>query len=325
MRRALAWGVVAAAAVMSGSAFAQDWPTRPLTMIVPFAAGGGVDTTARSITPRLAETLGQQIVVENVGGSGGMIGGARVAKAAPDGYTFMMGSAGTHAINQSLYKKPLYNSATDFTAAGIAAHSFFILIARKDFPANTLPEFVAYAKANGAKMQYASAGAGSSTHVACLILNAAIGASITHIPYRGTAMAIQDLMAGRIDYICEPISTALAQVRGGNVKAVVNLGPARTPVLPDLATAAEQGLPDATMTSWTGFFFPKGTPAPIVKRFSQALHDALETPAVRTRLQGLGLAPAAPQERTPEFAAKFIPAEIEKWGKPIRAAGLSAD
>lgn len=316
---------LAAAALPTRHGSAQDWPTRPLTLVVPFAAGGGVDTTARAFTPRLSEVLGQQIVVENVGGGGGMVGGTRVAKAAPDGYQLVIGTAGTHAINQSLYKRPLYNSATDFAPAGIAAHSFLVLIARNDLPPNTLAEFAAYAKANADRMQYASAGTGSSTHVACLILNNALGVTITHVPYRGTAMAMQDLFAGRIDYICEPISTALPHIRGGTVKAITSLGPQRTPVLPALATAAEQGFPGATTTSWLGFFFPRATPAAIVQRFSRALHDTLETPSMLARLASLGLVPAAPEERTPEFAAKFVPAEIEKWGRPIKASGISAD
>jgi tripartite-type tricarboxylate transporter receptor subunit TctC len=296
-----------------------------LTLVVPFAAGGGVDTTARAFTPRLSEVLGQQIVVENIGGGGGMVGGARVAKATPDGYQLMMGTAGTHAINQTLHKQPLYNPSTDFAAAGIAAHSFLVLIARNDLPVSTLPEFAAHAKANAGRMQYASAGTGSSTHVACLILNNALGVTITHVPYRGTAMAMQDLFAGRIDYICEPISTALPHIRAGSVKVVSSLGPKRTPVLPELATAAEQGFPEATTTSWLGFFFPRETPQPIVQRFSRALHDTLETPSMLARLASLGLVAAAPDERTPEFAAKFIPAEIEKWGKPIKAGGITAD
>ena len=314
-----------AIACLSGHASAQDWPTRPLTLVVPFAAGGGVDTTARAFTPRLSEVLGQPLVVENVGGGGGMVGGARVAKATPDGYQLMMGTAGTHAINQTLHKRPLYNSATDFAPAGIAAHSFLVLIARSDLPPNTLPEFVAYAKANASRMQYASAGTGSSTHVACLILNNAMGVTITHVSYRGTAMAMQDLFAGRIDYICEPISTALPHIRGGTVKAITSLGPHRTSVLPALATAAEQGLPSATTTSWLGFFFPRETPRVVVQRFSRALHDTLETPSVQARLASLGLVSASPEERTPEFAATFVPAEIEKWGRPIKASGISAD
>jgi tripartite-type tricarboxylate transporter receptor subunit TctC len=309
----------------AAAANAQDWPTRPVTMVVPFGAGGGVDVTARILAPRLGQILGQQVVVENIGGAGGMTGSARVAKAAPDGYQFVYGNAGTHAINQTFYKHPLYNAAVDFAPAGMVTHTFFTLITRNDLPANTLPQFIAYARANQAKMQFGSAGAGSTTHMVCVMLNTAMGTSITHVPYRTTAVAMQDMIAGRIDFICEPILTAMAQIRGGSVKPIAFLGPRRTPVLPDLATADENGLPGFVVSGWGAFFFPAGTPTAIVHRLSKAASQTLDTPSVRERIEGLGYDPPPPNERTPEYMEKFIPAEIERWAAAIKAAGIGSD
>ena len=189
-----------ALAAAAAPAHAQDWPTRPVTMVVPFAAGGPADTVGRILAPRLAELLGQQIVIENVGGAGGMTGADRVAKAPPDGYQLVLGNLGTHAANQTFYRNPLYNAASDFAPVMLVAETPLVLLARKDLPADTLPQFAAYAKANRDKMQYGSGGAGSASHLACVLLNAAIGVDVTHVPYRGAAPAMQDLIAGRIDY-----------------------------------------------------------------------------------------------------------------------------
>src|SRR6266540_1219544 len=244
-------------------ASAQDWPSRAITMIVPYAAGGPVDTLGRILAARLSEILGQQVVVENVPGAGGMTGSSRVAKAPPDGYTVLLSGSAVLAINQTLYKRPLYNAVTDFEHVVLFSDSARVLITRKDLPVNTLAEFVAYAKANQAKMQYGSAGAGSATHIACVLLNAKMGTSITHVPYRGTGPALQDLMAGRIDFMCEVISTALPQIRGDTVKAIATMSATRAAVLPDVPTALEQGLADVDANGWNGFFFPKDTPEAI--------------------------------------------------------------
>jgi len=305
-------------------AAAQEWPTRPVTMVVTFAAGGPNDTVARILAPRMSEVLGQQVIIENVGGAGGMVGSYRVAKAPPDGYQFVYGSIATHAQNQSLYKKPLYNAATDFAPVGLFTTSTKPLIVRNDLPARTLPDFVAYARANQGKMQFGSAGAGSATHVACVLLNSAIGVSVMHVPYRGSALAMQDLIAGRIDYMCDAIQTALPQIQAHAVKAIALLSPNRTVVLPDLPTASEQGL-SIDCDSWAAFFLPKGTPGPIIRRLNEAMSLALDTPAVRDRLEAIGVTPVPPERRTPEYLAKYVPAEIEKWAAPIKAAGISAD
>ena len=224
-----------AALVSAGQATAQDFPTRPVTMVIPFAAGGPQDTIGRIIAQRMSELLGQQVVVENVGGAGGMTGSKRVADAKPDGYTMVLGSVGTHAQNQTLYKRPLYNVETDFTPVAYLAVTPIALITRPDLPVNNLKDFVAYAKANQGKMQFGSAGAGSATHLGCVVLNTAMGTPmITHVPYKGTGPAMQDLIGGRIDYLCEIIATAKPQIEGQKVKGIAIMTKERSPVLPDL-------------------------------------------------------------------------------------------
>ena len=304
---------------------AQDWPTRPLTLVVPFSPGGGVDASARVQAQRMSELLGQPIVVENIGAAAGMAGGQRVATAAPDGYTFLVGNTGTHAYNQSLYKKPLYNAASDFQPVGLMTESPRILIARKDLPVNNLQEFVAYAKQNQTKMQYGSAGVGSGTHLPCALLNMAMGVDITHIPYRGAGPVMQDLIGGRLDYMCDTIQTGAAQANGGSVKGIAVMSAKRVPIIPDVPTTGEQGLPGVEATVWNAFFLPKGTPEPIVRKLNQAMRETLEDPVIRKRLENFGLEIVPPEQRTPEYLAKFLPEEIARWGKVIKAAGISAD
>jgi tripartite-type tricarboxylate transporter receptor subunit TctC len=310
---------------LPGAATAQAWPARPITLIVPFAPGGGIDASARIQAQHIGELLGQAIVVENVGAAAGMAGSARVAKAPPDGYTFLIGNTGTHAYNQSLYKKPLYDAAADFTPVGLATESPRILIARKDLPVRDLREFVAYAKANQAKMQFGSAGVGSGTHLPCVLLNRAIGVEITHVPYRGAGPAMQDLIAGRIDYMCDTIQAGAVQVKAQAVKGLALMSAKRAPVVAELATSGEQGLGGVEASVWNAFFLPKGTPDPIVRRLNRAMNDMLDNPGIRKRLEELGLEIVGPERRSPEYLAKFVPEEVERWGRVIRAAGISAD
>jgi tripartite-type tricarboxylate transporter receptor subunit TctC len=314
-----------AAGLLAGSASAQDWPARPVTMIVPFAAGGGLDVAARNLATRIGEVLGQTVVIENVGGAGGMIGASRVAKATPDGYTFVFGNSGTHAANQTLYKKPLYDATTDFEPVILFITLPRVMSARKDFPADTLQEFIAHAKANHAKMQFGSAGAGSAGHVGCLLLNTAVGVDITHVPYRGSGPAMQELIAGRHDYICEVISTSLTQIKAKAIKPLAVMALERSPVLPDVPTAHEQGLTNLDASAWYAFFLPKGTPKPIVDKLNAAVSQTLDTPAVRERLEGLGMTIVPKERRSPDHLAKFVRSEVEKWAAPIKAAGLTAD
>ncbi|HKA79094.1 MAG TPA: tripartite tricarboxylate transporter substrate binding protein, partial [Xanthobacteraceae bacterium] len=243
----------------AGSAAAQSWPTRPVSMVVPFAAGGGTDVLGRIIGRRLGEVLGQQVVIENVGGAGGMVGSARVAKAPPDGYQFVLGSR-ADAINQTLYKNPLYNLRTDLVPVVLVADQPTVLVARKDLPADNLQEFIAYAKKNQATMQFGSAGAGSTGHVDCALLNATIGVEIAHVPYRGGGPAMQDLIAGRFDYFCTLSGTIVPQIESKLVKPIAVLTRERAPMLPNLASAHEQGLKDFEASTWFAFFLPSRTP-----------------------------------------------------------------
>jgi tripartite-type tricarboxylate transporter receptor subunit TctC len=306
-------------------AAAQDWPTRPLTMVVAFAAGSSIDVLARILAPRMSELLGQQVVIENVSGAAGMIGTARVAKAMPDGYQFVLGGTGPFAQNQTLYKNLPYNAAADFTPVALLAETPPVLLTRKDLPAQNLSEFIAYAMANQAKMQYGSSGGGTATHLACALLNAAIGINVTHIPYRGGGPAMQDLIAGRIDYQCPLSAVAIPQIEGKTVNAIAVLTKNRSASMPALASAHEQGLVDFAAAGWYGFFLPKGAPAPIVQKLHEATLATLKTPSVQVRLRDNGFDLVAPERRSPDYLQKFVEGESEKWAVAIKAAGVSAD
>jgi tripartite-type tricarboxylate transporter receptor subunit TctC len=325
MPRPLIAAVLAGLCALAAPARAQDWPTRPVTLVVPFVAGGGIDTSARIQAQRMSELLGQSIVVENMGGAAGMTGGQRVAKAAADGYTLLIGNSGTHAFSQALHKKPLYNSMTDFAPVGIVSESPRLLIARKDMPVNNLKEFVAYVQANQAKMQFGSAGVGSGTHLPCVLLNMAMGVNVTHVPYRGEAPATQDVIGGRMDYMCTTIQTGAVQAKQGSVKGIAVLAPKRAAIIPDLATSGEQGLAGVEASVWNAFFFPKGTPEPIVRKLNKAMSAMLDDPAIRKRLENLGLEVVEPQRRTPEYLAGFLPQEIARWTKVVQAAGIPVE
>jgi tripartite-type tricarboxylate transporter receptor subunit TctC len=311
--------------IVAVPAQAQTWPSRPVTMIVPYAAGGPVDTVGRIMAQALSEELGQQVIVENIGGAGGMTGANRVAKGTPDGYTFLLGGSATMTTVPALNgKKNLYNPLTEFEHVIQFADSARILIARKDFPANTFPEFVAYAKANTDKLQYGSSGAGAGAHICALLLDQAMGVKVTHVPYRGSGPAMQDLLGGRIDYICEQVSTAIQQIRAGTVKAIATMGLSRSDVLPDLKTATEEGL-DINCASLSAFEFPKGTPEAIVNRLAEATNKVVESAFVRERFATLGVAVEPPERRTRAYYAKSLPGEVERQAVVMKANGLSAE
>jgi tripartite-type tricarboxylate transporter receptor subunit TctC len=318
--RALAAGL--AIIVSATAAAAQNWPTRPVTLVVPFAPAGGTDVLSRIIGKRLSEVLGQQVVIENVAGAGGMIGSARVVKAPPDGYQFVIGSR-ADAINQTLYKTPLYNFVTDLEPVVLVADQPMIMVARKDLPVNNLQEFIAYAKKNQSTMQFGSAGAGSTGHLDCLLFNNAIGVNITHVPYRGGGPAMQDLIGGRIDYFCTLTGTAVPLVQSGQIKALGVFTRERAPMLPDVPSSFEQGFRDFEASTWFGFFFPRGTPAPIVQRLRDATVAAMETKSVQEQLLKSGAVVVAPERRSTEYLRQFVPKEIEKNAVAIKAAGVS--
>jgi len=316
---------VAIGLVALTGAWAQTYPSRPITMIIPFAAGGPTDVLGRLVGQRMGEVLGQQIIVENVGGAGGMTGVLRVAQAAPDGYNIVLGTVGTHAQNQTLYKRPLYNAATDFTPVALIAEVPTVLIVRKDLPVSNLKEFVAYAKKNQDKMSFGSAGAGSATHLACVVMDAVMGTHVTHVPYRGTGPAMSDLQAGRIDYLCEILTTAKAQIDGGTVKAIALMNKTRSPVLPDVPTTVEQGVENAEAYTWNAIFLPKNAPDAIVNKLNDATLQAMHSPVVKERLESLGAQIVSDDRATPAYLADFVKSEIEKWAVPIKASGATAD
>ena len=316
---------VAVLMMASSAASAQSWPTRPVTMVVSFPAGASDDILARILAPRLSELLGQQVIVENVGGAAGMIGVSRVAKAAPDGYQFVLGGLGTFAAIPTLHPNPLYNSATDFEPVALIVEQSVALVVRKDLPVGNLQEFIAYAKANHAGMQYGSAGIGSFSQLVCELLHSTIGVSTTHVPFRSAALAMQEVIAGRIDYICPIASVALPPVESSQVKAIATLSRSRSQVLPKLATAHEQGLADFDAYFWDGIFLPKRTPSSIVQRLHAATVAAIDTPAVRDRLKDIGATTVSPQRRSPDYLQSFLAGEIAKWGTAIRAANIKME
>jgi tripartite-type tricarboxylate transporter receptor subunit TctC len=306
-------------------ASADDFPSHSLTMIIPFAAGGPTDILGRVVAGRMSEILGQTVVVENVGGAGGMTGSARVANAAPDGYQFVLGTVGTHAQGQTLYSHPLYNSVTDFTPVILIANVPIVLETRKDLPVSNFKEFVAYARENQSKLQFASAGAGSATHLGCVLLNYVIGVNVTHVPYRGTGPALQDLEGGRVDYMCDIITTAKPPIDSGAVKGLAILDTKRSPALPNVPTAAEEGTPNLVAYTWNAIFLPKNTPEPIVKKIHDAALAAMHTPAVHDKLTELGAEIVSDQDATPQHLGELVKSEITKWAAPIKASGVTVE
>jgi tripartite-type tricarboxylate transporter receptor subunit TctC len=317
--------VAAALAALTIPASAQDWPTRPITLVVPFAAGGGVDSSARLQALALGDILGQTIVVENVGAAAGTVGSGRVAKAAPDGYTMLIGNSGTHVYSQSLYKRKPYDAAADFEPVGMITESPRLLVARKDLPVNNLQELIAYMKANQDKMQYSSAGVGSGTHLPCALLNHTLGVNITMVPYRGESPALQDVIAGRIDYMCTTIQSGAVQARQGAVKGIAVMAPQRAAIIPSVPTTGEQGLKGVEATVWNGFFFPKGTPKPIVDKVHRGIETVIARPDIKQKMEALGLEILPPERRTPEYLAKFLNEDIARWAVVIKAAGIHVD
>jgi tripartite-type tricarboxylate transporter receptor subunit TctC len=312
------------AASLAGSASAQEWPTRTVNIVVPLGAGGGADIVARILAANLGPVLGQSVTIENVTGAGGMVGSARVARAAPDGYQALLGTVGTHAQNQTLYKAPLYDSRTDFEPVALVVDVPIVLVTTNSMPVKTLQEFIAYTKANQAKLQYASPGAGSSNHLACVFLNAAIGVDVTHVPYRGASDLFQDLIAGRVDYFC-PTSTAALPFteESKQLRAISILGGERLKVMPAVPSAAEQGLANFEAGTWFALFLPKGTPATIVNKLNAATVKVLESDDARKRLETIGAVVVARDRMTPAYLKRFVVDEVEKWKGPIERTGVT--
>jgi tripartite-type tricarboxylate transporter receptor subunit TctC len=319
------WPAIAVVAtLLSNPAQAEDWPTRPVTMVIGTAAGGGSDLMGRVYAERLGEVLGQPVIVENVGNA--VAAAVRVVRAQPNGSVFQLGFASTHSLHANLYKKPYYDVVNDFTPVGLVAEQPFVVVARPDFPADGVQDFAAYARRNQDKLQYASStGVGSLNHLSCELFNTAVGVKITLVNYRDAGTATQDMLAGRIDYQCLLPATMIPMIQSHRVKGIAVTGRTRLPQLPDLATAAEQGLPGFAVEGWYGFFMPKGAPDAIVRRLNAATNDMMNTPSVQQRLQALSVTLVSPERRSPEYLRKFVIDEVERWAAPIKAAGISLE
>jgi tripartite-type tricarboxylate transporter receptor subunit TctC len=305
-----------------GSGHAQNYPTRPVTIIVPFAAGGPTDVVARIVGEHMSKVLGQQMVVENVAGAGGTTGITRGAQSKPDGYTIMMGHMGTHGAAPALYPNLKYDPVKDFEPIGLAAGTPILIVAKKGLPANNLKEFIAYAKAN--KISEAHAGVGSVSFTTCTMLNAMIGVKPTRVAYRGTGPSLNDLVGGQVDYMCDQIVNLVEQIKGGQIKAYAIATPARSPALPDVPTTKEAGLPNYQVSAWNALFAPKGTPKDIVTRLNHALGMALEDGATRKRLLDLGGVLPTKQEQTPAYLGSFVKKEVDRWTPILKAGGVVA-
>jgi tripartite-type tricarboxylate transporter receptor subunit TctC len=317
--------LVALAAFAVTPAQAQDYPANAITVIVPFAAGGPTDVVTRIVGEHMARTLGQQLVVENTLGAGGTTASTRAKRAAPDGYTIIMGHMGTHAASVALYPKLAYDPRVDFEPIGMAAGTPILVLARKDFPAKNLKEFVAYVGANEKTLNNAHAGVGSVSFTTCLLLNSIIGVKPTTIPFNGTGPAMNALVGGQVDYMCDQIINAVPQIKAGNIKAYAIAAAARDPSLPDVPTTKEAGLPEFQASAWNALFAPKGTPKPILDKLTAALDKALDDEGVRKRLLDLGSDIPGADRRGQAALGALVTSEVDKWGKVIRAAGAEVN
>jgi tripartite-type tricarboxylate transporter receptor subunit TctC len=325
MMRACAFILVAAGLVvvpgLSASA-QQSYPTHPITVVVPFAAGGPTDVLTRILGQHMSHTLGQQIVVENVTGGGGSIGAARVAKAAPDGYTMVMGNLGTHAAAVGLYKNLSYNPRVDFEPVMLVASTPMVLVVRKTLPTDTLKDFTAYAVAHPRELTFGSAGTGSISHLTYLLYTSLTKTQIQHVPYRGLSQSVNDLLSGQIDFMFDQVVSATPHILAGAVKPIAVTAPNRAAAIPDVPSSVEAGLPELQTIAWTALFFPKGTPQPIVERINSALDKAMRDESVAKRLSELGADLPADAERSPQALGKLVRDEIDKWVPLIQSAGV---
>ena len=303
-----------------GGAQAQDYPTHSVTVIVPFAAGGPADVMGRIASDIFSRHLGQSFVVENVGGAGGTVGTLRAARAHPDGYTLISGHMGTNALAPVFYPKLGYDPEKDFEPVGVIAVQPELLAVRKDIPVNNLKEFVAYAKANEHKLNMGHAGVGSVSYIGCLLLNAAIGIKPTMVPFTGTAPVMNAILAGNVDYDCDPVLGPLPHVRAGTVKALAIAAKKRSPLLPDVPTSYEQGFPQFDCAPFYAVFAPKGTPKAAIDKLAAALAKGLDEPAVQKRLTDLGAQIPDPDQRGPKALAALVHSEIARLTPILKAA-----
>jgi len=319
-RRSVVWGLAALAGLKldRSPASAETYPARPLTLVVPFAAGGFNDVIVRIVAQHMSTTLGQSIIIENDAGAGGTTASARAAHAPADGYTILAGSMGTHAAAPAQYPNLKYDPARDFTPIGLTAEAPAVIVTRKDFPANTLAEFVAYVSANQGRVNEAHAGVGSQMHTYCSLLQALMGTKTARIAYRGGGPAINDLVAGQVDFSCVSVNTVVSQIQAGTVKALAIASPERAEVIGNVPTSIEAGLPAFQVSGWNAVFAPKGLPAEIQRRLSEALSKALEDPATVTRLKEIGCIIPESAERTPEALKLRVEREVARWSSVLK-------
>jgi len=316
---------IAALAAAPRAAHAQAYPTRPITLIVPFAPGGGTDVAARIAGDHMSRTLGQQLVVQNLAGAGGTVGSARAARAEPDGYTILMGQMGTHAAAVALYPSLPYKPDVDFEPIGMVAAAPVVIAARKDFPADDLKGFAAYVKANAAKINVGHAGVGSTFFTTCLMLDSILDVKPTLVPFNGGAPAMNALVAGQVDYLCADVLTSAPQLQAGTIKAYAIAAAARSPLLPQVPTTAEAGLGEFQASTWFGLFAPKATPGPVLDKLADALDRALDDAAVRKRLAEIGNEVPDKAARGREALRALVKREIARWTPIIQAAGVKAE
>jgi len=328
-RRVLTNGLLAGAAALMTLAApqfatAQQYPTKTITMVVPFAAGGPTDTVARLLAQSMGKTLGQQVIIENVGGAGGTLAAARVARATPDGYTIFIHHIG-HSTAPTLYRKLPYDAVNDFEPIGLVTDVPMTLVSKPDLPAKDLKELIAYLKANKDKVSYANAGIGAASHLCGMLFMSAIQTELTTVAYRGTGPAMNDLLGGQVDLMCDQTTNTTSQIKAGKIKGYVVTTPTRVSSLPDLPTAKEAGLPNFEVAVWHGVYAPKGTPKAAIDKLVNALQIALEDETVKQRFNDLGTEPVAKNRATPEALRAHLKAEIDKWAPIIKAAGVYAD
>lgn len=317
-------GAVGAGLMMVATgAVADSYPSHPITMIVPFAAGGPSDVIARIVADGMSKPVGQSILIENVGGAGGTTGSARVAASKPDGYTLLSGSMGSHVAAPVLYSNLKYNSLTDFEPVALVTHAPAVIVARKTMPATNLKEFIAYVKANPSRVSQGHGGVGASSHMACLLFNAEAGVAPNVVSYRGSGPALNDVVAGQIDYICEQTMGVTEQIKGGTVKAFAVGAPARSPALPDVPTSKEGGLGRYELSIWNAVFAPKGTPRDVIMKLNAAVDRALEDPSVKSRILALGGTAVPKNERSPGYLAELVKKETARWDPILKRAAAA--
>jgi tripartite-type tricarboxylate transporter receptor subunit TctC len=312
--------VILGAVALAAPALAQTYPSRPINVIVPYAPGGNTDVVGRIVAEHMSKTLGQQLVIENSAGAGGTTGSTRAARAEPNGYTLLVGQMGTHAASVGLYPKLAYDPVNDFEHISQLSDTPIAILVRKDFPAKTLGELISMVKTNPQKYNNGHGGVGSTSHVSCMFFTSLIGARSPMIAYQGSGPALNDIVSGQYDFLCDQIPHLSPQVRAGNIRALALAQPERSPVLPDVPTTIEAGLPAYQASGWNALFAPKGTPREIVLKLSAAVNTALEDPTTRAKLEGIGAVIPKKESRSPEGLKAFVTAEIGKWAPIMREA-----